>query len=79
MAKAASDALILALADEVRGTGVTANLIVVDSIDTPEARGAAPKKGRSTPAEEIAAALLYLCSDEAAAINGARLPLTGRG
>ena len=30
-------------------------------------------------AEEIAAAMLYLCSDEAGVINGARLPLTGRG
>ena len=81
MGKAASDALVLALADELRGTGATANLIVVDSIDTPETRNAQPKKayGKSTPAEEIAAAMLFLCADEAATINGARLPLTGRG
>jgi NAD(P)-dependent dehydrogenase (short-subunit alcohol dehydrogenase family) len=87
MAKSASDALVRALADEVKGSGTTANLIEVDSIDAPEARGSEaqrsddPKKayGRSTPAEEIAAAMLYLCSEEAATINGARLPLTGRG
>jgi NAD(P)-dependent dehydrogenase (short-subunit alcohol dehydrogenase family) len=81
MAKAASDALVLALADELRGTGATANLIVVDSIDFPEARGSGPKKpyGKSTPAEEVAAAMLFLCSDQAATINGARLPLTGKG
>ena len=81
MGKAASDALVLALADELRGSGATANLIVVDSIDVPESRGKDPKKpyGRSTPAEEIAAAMLFLCSDQAATINGARLPLTGRG
>jgi NAD(P)-dependent dehydrogenase (short-subunit alcohol dehydrogenase family) len=80
MAKAASDALVLALADELRGTGSTANLVVVDSIDFPETRGREPKKpyGKSTPAEEIAAAMLFLCSEHAAAINGARLPLTGR-
>ena len=80
-AKAGSDALVLALADELKGSGATANLIVVDSIDTPEARGKDPKKpyGTSTPAEEIAAAMLFLCSDEAATVNGARLPLTGRG
>ena len=65
MGKAASDALVLALADELRGTGSTANLIVVDSIDGLE--------------EEIAAAMLFLCSDRAATINGVRLPLTGRG
>jgi NAD(P)-dependent dehydrogenase (short-subunit alcohol dehydrogenase family) len=81
MAKAASDALVLALADELRGTGSTANLVVVDSIDFPEMRGSGPRKpyGKSTPAEEIAAAMLFLCSDAAATINGVRLPLTGRG
>jgi NAD(P)-dependent dehydrogenase (short-subunit alcohol dehydrogenase family) len=105
MGKAASDALVLALADELRGTGATANLIVVDSIalprypaelegevgrardgerptiDAPQTRDAQQKKayGKSTPAEEIAAAMVFLCADEAATINGARLPLTGRG
>ncbi len=81
MAKSASDALVLALADELRGSGATANLVEVDSIDAPESRGAGPKKpyGKSTPAEEIGAAMLYLCSDQAATINGIRLPLTGRG
>jgi NAD(P)-dependent dehydrogenase (short-subunit alcohol dehydrogenase family) len=81
MSKAASDALVLALADELRGTGATANLIVVDSIDFPETRATAPKKpyGKTTPAEEVAAAMLFLCSDGAATINGARVPLTGRG
>ncbi len=80
MAKAASDALVLALADELRGTGSTANLVVVDSIDFPETRGREQKKpyGKSTPAEEIAATMLFLCSDKAATINGARVPLTGR-
>ncbi|MGA2613529.1 MAG: SDR family oxidoreductase [Spirochaetia bacterium] len=83
-AKSASDALVLALASELAGSGATANLIMVDSIDTeaqPGARGAASKKayGKSTPAAEIAASMLFLCSDEAATINGVRLPLIGRG
>jgi len=82
MAKAASDALVLALADELRGSGATANLIEVDSIDIPEARQTGtPAKpyGKTTPAEEVAAAMLYLCSSQAATINGIRLALTGRG
>jgi len=81
MSKAAADALLLALADEFKGTGATANAIAVNSIVTPEMRAAEPGKdySKGTPAEDIAAAMLYLCSDEAAAINGARLPLTGRG
>jgi NAD(P)-dependent dehydrogenase (short-subunit alcohol dehydrogenase family) len=82
-AKAASDALVLALASELAGSGATANLVMVDSIETEAARGesAAARKpyGRSTPSREIAAAMLFLCSDEAATINGVRLPLTGRG
>ncbi len=74
MAKAASDALVLALADELKGTGATANLIMVDSI------GSDPQKpyGKSTPPEQIAAAMLFLCSDGAVTINGVRLPLTGK-
>jgi NAD(P)-dependent dehydrogenase (short-subunit alcohol dehydrogenase family) len=81
MAKAGSDALVLALADELKGTGATANLVVVDSIDVPETRGKEAEKpyGKTTPAEEIAAAMLFLCSDEAATVNGAHLPLIGRG
>ncbi len=81
MAKSASDTLVRALADELRGTGSTANLIEVDSIDAPESRAPGEKKayGKTTTAEEIAAAMLYLCSEEAALINGARIPLTGRG
>ena len=79
MAKAAADALVLALADEMRGTGSTANLVEVDSIDVPGAAGPAKPYGKTTPAEQIASAMLYLCSEEAATINGIRLPLTGRG
>jgi NAD(P)-dependent dehydrogenase (short-subunit alcohol dehydrogenase family) len=80
MGKAAADALVLALADEFKGSGATANAIAVSSIVTPERRAAEPGKdfGKSTAAEEIAAAMLYLCSDAAGVVNGARLPLTGR-
>jgi NAD(P)-dependent dehydrogenase (short-subunit alcohol dehydrogenase family) len=81
MAKAASEALPLALADEFKGSGATANIVVVNSIVTPDMRAAEPAKdySKSTSAEEIAQAMLYLCSDAASAVNGTRLPLTGRG
>ena len=74
MAKAASDALVLALADELRGSGATANLIVVDSIESP-----GKPYGKSTSAREIADTMLFLCSPAADTINGARIPLIGRG
>jgi NAD(P)-dependent dehydrogenase (short-subunit alcohol dehydrogenase family) len=79
MGKAAADALVLALADEFEGSGATANAIAVNSIVTPEMRAANPDKdySKSTPAEDIAAKMLYLCSDEAGSINGQRIPLIG--
>ena len=78
-AKAAQEAWTLALADRFRGTGATANIVVVGSILTPAMREESPEKDFSTftPAEEIADALAYLCSDAAASMNGQRLTLRG--
>lgn len=80
VAKAAEDTLVRSLARELGGTGVTANLVVVKQIDTAHERETAPssKNASATTPEEIAATLRFLCSDEAAAINGARIPLDGR-
>jgi NAD(P)-dependent dehydrogenase (short-subunit alcohol dehydrogenase family) len=80
-AKAAADAWTLALADRFRGTGSTANLVVVGAILTPAMRESAPDKDWSgfTPAEEIAEAVAYLSSDAAASMNGQRLTLRGAG
>jgi NAD(P)-dependent dehydrogenase (short-subunit alcohol dehydrogenase family) len=78
-AKAAGDAWTLALADRFKGTGATANIVVVGSILTPAMREEDPEKDYSTftPAEEIAEAIAYLCSDAAASMNGQRLTLRG--
>ncbi|HEY4621649.1 MAG TPA: SDR family oxidoreductase [Gaiellaceae bacterium] len=78
-AKAAGETWTLALADRFRKTGCTANLVVVGAIVTPEMRGESPDKDFSTftPAEQIAEAIAYLCSDAAAAMNGQRLTLRG--
>lgn len=78
-AKAASEAWTLALADRFRGTGATANVVVVGAIVTPDMRAESPDKdfSGSTPAEEIAEAIAYLCSDAAASMNGQRLVLRG--
>ena len=80
VAKAAEDTLIRALARELGDSGVTANLVVVKQIDTRHDRETepSPKHASATTPAEIAATLRYLCSDEAAAINGARIPLDGR-
>lgn len=78
-AKAASEAWTLALADRFKGTGATANVVVVGAIATPAMRAEEPDKDFSTftPAEEIADAIAYLCSDSAASMNGQRLTLRG--
>jgi NAD(P)-dependent dehydrogenase (short-subunit alcohol dehydrogenase family) len=78
-AKAASEAWTLALADRFKGTGATANIVVVGAIVTPAMREEDPDKDFSTftPAEQIAEAIAYLCSEDAASMNGQRVTLRG--
>ena len=77
--KAAEETLMLTLAEELKHTGVTANVLRVRSIDVEHKRERepSPKNASWTTPEEIAAALLYFCSDEANRVNGARIPLYG--
>jgi NAD(P)-dependent dehydrogenase (short-subunit alcohol dehydrogenase family) len=70
-AKAAEEALVLTLAQEMKGSGVTANVLQVRAIQVDDAGS-----GGTRP-EEIVAAMLYLCSAEGGRVNGARLPLLG--
>lgn len=79
-AKAAAEAWTLAFADGFEPGGATANIIVVDAILTPQMREESPGKEfpTFTPAEDIAAAIAFLCSDAAAKMNGQRFALTMR-
>lgn len=67
------------LAAEVKRTGVTANVILPSVIDTPANRASMPKADytRWVPPERIAATMRFLCTDAAASINGARIPIYG--
>ncbi len=80
-AKAAAEAWTLALADGFEGTSATANVIVVDAILTPRMREENPGEDfpTFTPAEDIADAIAFLCSDPSKKMNGQRLALTMRG
>jgi NAD(P)-dependent dehydrogenase (short-subunit alcohol dehydrogenase family) len=77
--KAGQKALVMTLSQELKGTGVTANLLQVKTIDVKREKVSAPSTENaswSTP-EEITASILFLLSDDAGTINGARIPLTG--
>lgn len=71
-AKAAQEALLHSLSRDVAGSGVTVNVLAVKSIDATHTG----KAGWTTP-EQIAAAIVWLCSDAASVISGARIPLFG--
>jgi NAD(P)-dependent dehydrogenase (short-subunit alcohol dehydrogenase family) len=79
-AKAAAEAWTLALADGFEGASATANIVVVDAILTPAMREESPGKEFPgfTPAEHLADAIAFLCSEAAAEMNGQRLTLSGR-
>jgi NAD(P)-dependent dehydrogenase (short-subunit alcohol dehydrogenase family) len=81
VAKAAEEVLLRSLAREVGGAGVTANVVVVKAIDTKHERETArsPKNAAWATPEELADTLAFLASPAAAAVNGARLTLDGRG
>lgn len=79
-AKAAAEAWTLALADGFALGGATANIVVVEAILTPRMREEDPGGDFAafTPAEHVAEAISFLCSDAAAETNGQRLTLAGR-
>jgi NAD(P)-dependent dehydrogenase (short-subunit alcohol dehydrogenase family) len=67
-AKAAQENLVLTLSAELKEKDVTANIIQVRAIDV-------EGKGTGTTPDEIVGAMLYLFSEDASKINGARMPL----
>lgn len=78
--KAGVHALTQSLADELKGTKVTVNAVLPSIIDTPQNRADMPK---ADPADwvspkDLAAVILFLASEEARAVTGALLPVTGR-
>jgi NAD(P)-dependent dehydrogenase (short-subunit alcohol dehydrogenase family) len=78
--KASAEAWTLALADSFSGAGATANIIVINAIETPAMRDESPGVGNPsfTPAEHIAEAIVFLCSEAAARMNGQRIELRPR-
>jgi len=67
------------IAAEVKGSGVTANVILPSIIDTPANRKGMPKAnpGKWVKPAHIASAMRFLCSDAAVSINGTSVPIYG--
>lgn len=80
MAKGAIVRWTESLAAEVKGEGITANVILPTTMDHPVNRASMPKadpKLWPSP-DEVAALILFLCSDEASGVNGAAIPIMAR-
>lgn len=80
IAKAGVVALGRTAAQELEGTGVTANVLMPSVIDTPATRRSLPYADYvdwPTP-DEIAAVARFLLSEESEVMNGALLPVYGR-
>lgn len=80
VSKAALIALTRTLALEGREHGITANVVLPSTIDTPANRAAMPQADatRWVKPEAIADLLVWLASEEAGEINGAVIPIYGR-
>ena len=80
---AASKAAVLrlteSLADELKAKGVTVNAVLPSIIDTPANRADMPKANFAAWVAplDLAAMILFLASDEAKAVTGALIPVTG--
>lgn len=77
--KAALLSLILSVAKENKDRGITANIILPGTMDTPANRAADPKADFSkwVDPQQVANLALWLASDASAQVNGAAIPVYG--
>jgi NAD(P)-dependent dehydrogenase (short-subunit alcohol dehydrogenase family) len=75
VAKSGVIALVQALAQEVRGRGVTVNAVLPSTMDTPANRAAMPDIDPKTwtPVEAVADAIAYLAGESAGHVTGSLL------
>ncbi len=69
------------MAAELKKDGINVNCVLPGTIDTPQNRKAMPKANHSrwVKPEAIANVILFLASDAAGAVQGAAIPVYGRG
>jgi NAD(P)-dependent dehydrogenase (short-subunit alcohol dehydrogenase family) len=78
-AKSAVIRMTEAMAAELRDKNINVNCVLPTIIDTPENRAAMPKAdiSRWVAPADLANVIVFLASEEARAIHGAALPVTG--
>jgi NAD(P)-dependent dehydrogenase (short-subunit alcohol dehydrogenase family) len=78
--KAGVHSLTESLAAELKADDVTVNAVLPSILDTPTNRADMPKADFASwvPPEDLAAVMLFLASEEARAVTGALVPVTGR-
>jgi NAD(P)-dependent dehydrogenase (short-subunit alcohol dehydrogenase family) len=79
--KAAMVTLFRTIALENWEAGITANVVLPGTMDTPGNRAAMPRADFSqwVPPSKVAQTMVWLAGDEASHINGAAIPVAGRG
>jgi NAD(P)-dependent dehydrogenase (short-subunit alcohol dehydrogenase family) len=77
--KSAVMRLTESMSSELRSRGINVNCVLPSTIDSPENRRAMPSAdpARWVKPEQLAAVIAFLCSDGAAAIHGALVPVVG--
>ena len=80
MAKGALVRWTEALADELKGEGITVNCVLPSIIDHPDNRARMPKADPKTwvSTDELARIIVFLGSDDSSGITGAAIPVTAR-
>ncbi|MGO3892295.1 MAG: SDR family NAD(P)-dependent oxidoreductase [Paenalcaligenes sp.] len=78
-AKSAVSRITESMAAELREKGINVNCVLPTIIDTPQNREAMPDAdpARWVSPEKLAAVMAFLASDDASAIHGASVPVTG--
>ena len=76
-AKAAALAMMHSLAMDLKGTAIRVNSVLPATIDTAANRRDMPRANSATwtKPEDIARVILFLCTEDAQAINGAAIPV----
>jgi NAD(P)-dependent dehydrogenase (short-subunit alcohol dehydrogenase family) len=80
ISKSAVIRLTESMAAELRDEGINVNCILPGTIDTPRNRQDMPNADftKWVPPEQMASVIVFLCSQAAAAVNGAAVPVYGR-